>query len=151
MLDIRGSICCDRHFTKEIIRNSNLKMFHLREKIPWKQLFTRWKVWKNKKLSLTKINFVKSTLLSYLVKPLLSRNFCQKCVRENSRNFYTTLWILRNFCITIFWKISVKTTSLVKRLLQNWFHEIILKWYKNFVNSIMCWACRCSENCVNLL
>ena len=29
--------------------------------------------------------------VTYLVKPLLSRNFCQKCVRENSRNFYTVV------------------------------------------------------------
>ena len=30
-----------------------------------------------------------NSLVTYLVKPLLSRNFCQKCVRENSRNFHT--------------------------------------------------------------
>ena len=30
-----------------------------------------------------------NSLLTCLVKPLLSRNFCQKCVRENSRNFHT--------------------------------------------------------------
>ena len=27
-------------------------------------------------------------LVTYLVKPLISRNFCQKCVRKNSRNFH---------------------------------------------------------------
>ena len=65
-------------------------------------------------------------------------------VRENFPFFHTvlcvphTLWILRNFCITTFWKISVKTISLVKSLLYNWFHEIIFKWYKNLVNSTMC-------------
>ena len=48
-----------------------------------------------------------------------------------------TLWILRNFCITTFWKISVKTISLVTNLLYNWFHEIIIKWYKNFANSTL--------------
>ena len=31
-------------------------------------------------------------LVTYLVNPLLSRNFCQKCVRENSLNFCTTVW-----------------------------------------------------------
>ena len=41
-------------------------------------------------------------------------------------------------CITIFWKISVKTTSSVKSLLYNWFHEINFKWYKNFLNSTLC-------------
>ena len=30
-----------------------------------------------------------NSLVTYLVKSLLSRNFCQKCVRENSRNFHT--------------------------------------------------------------
>ena len=48
-----------------------------------------------------------------------------------------TLWILRNFCITTFWKISVKTISLVKNLQCNLFDEIIFKWYKNLVNSIV--------------
>ena len=53
---------------------------------------------------------------------------------------WCTLWSLWNFCITIFWKISVKTTSSVKSLLYNWFHEINFKWYKNFVNSTL-WRC----------
>ena len=43
----------------------------------------------------------------------------------------------------IFWKISVKTTSLVKSLLQNWFHEIILKWYKTLVHYVTP-QCKCS-------
>ena len=30
-----------------------------------------------------------NSLVTYLVKPLFSRNFCQKCVRENFRNFHT--------------------------------------------------------------
>ena len=33
-----------------------------------------------------------NSLVTYLVKPLLSRNFCQKCVRETSRNFHNVLW-----------------------------------------------------------
>ena len=40
-----------------------------------------------------------------------------------------------------FWKISVKTISLVKSLLYNWFHEIIFNWYKNLVNSTVCTLC----------
>ena len=41
------------------------------------------------------IFFVKSTiyLVISLVKPLLSRNFCQKCVRVNFRIFHSTLEI----------------------------------------------------------
>ena len=30
-----------------------------------------------------------NSLVTYLVNPLLSRNICQKCVRENFRNFHT--------------------------------------------------------------
>ena len=40
-----------------------------------------------------------------LVKPLLSRNFCQKCVRENFRNFHTVhseVWKKRKF--TLAWQ-----------------------------------------------
>ena len=46
--------------------------------------------WKNEKFSLTEkkirqINY----LVNSLVKPLLSRNFCEKSVRENFCNFHT--------------------------------------------------------------
>ena len=51
------------------------------------------------------------------------------------RNVQSSHW---TFCITTFWKISVKTISLKKGLLYNWFHEIIFKWYvQNLVNSTM--------------
>ena len=61
------------------------------------------------------------------------------CLKKNKKEIQSrsTLWSLRNFCITIFWKISVKTTSSVKSLLYNWFHEMNFKWYKNFVNSTL--------------
>ena len=49
-------------------------------------------LWKNEKFTLTKKNFVKSTIwLVKPVKPLLSRKFCQKSVRVNFRNFHTAL------------------------------------------------------------
>ena len=50
-------------------------------------------MWKNEKFTLTEKNFVKSTtyLVISLVKPLVSRNFCQKLVRVNFRNFHTVL------------------------------------------------------------
>ena len=42
------------------------------------------------KFSLTKKIFRQiNSLVNYLVKTLLSRNFCQKCMRENFRNFHT--------------------------------------------------------------
>ena len=47
-------------------------------------------VWKNEKFSLTKKIFRQiNSLVIYLVKLLLSRNFCQKCVRLNFRHFNT--------------------------------------------------------------
>jgi len=47
-------------------------------------------VWKNEKFTLIKKNFRQiNSLVISLVKPLLSRNFCQKCVRVNFRNFHT--------------------------------------------------------------
>ena len=44
-----------------------------------------------KVFTLTKINFVKSTIyiVNSLVKPLLSRKFCQKSMRVNFHNFHT--------------------------------------------------------------
>ena len=47
-------------------------------------------VWKNEKFSLTEKIFRQiNSLVTCLVKPLHSRNFWQKCVRENLRNFHT--------------------------------------------------------------
>ena len=43
---------------------------------------------KNEKFNLTEKKFRQIKLVISLVKPLLSRNFCQKCVRVNFRNFY---------------------------------------------------------------
>ena len=54
--------------------------------ITWK----RFTVWKNAKLSLTKKLFREiNSLVTSLVKTVLPRNFSQKCVRENFRNFLT--------------------------------------------------------------
>ena len=47
-------------------------------------------MWKNEKFTLTeKIIRQINYLVISLVKPLLSRKFCQKCVRVNFRNFHT--------------------------------------------------------------
>ena len=47
-------------------------------------------LWKLRKFTLTEKIFRQITyLVISLVKLLLSRNFCQKCVRENSRNCHT--------------------------------------------------------------
>ena len=44
---------------------------------------------------------------------------------------------MRNFCITDFWKNSVKTISLVKSFSVKSISRKILKWYKNFTNSTL--------------
>ena len=89
--------------------------FSTNSKLMWRNIFSvrinlsifHTVVWKHlKNISLTEIIFVKSTL----VKMLLSRNFCQKCLRVNFR-------ILR---------IAVKILSQKLRQINfplNWFHE----------------------------
>ena len=53
-------------------------------------------------------------LVTYLVKrPLLSRNFCQKCVRENSRNFHS---VASKMCHNVIFYDSLNSD-------QNWVHE----------------------------
>ena len=54
-----------------------------------------------------------NSLVTYLVNPLLSRNFYQKCVRENSRTNFHTVHCTVNLTF-IFDKNSVKATSLLK-------------------------------------
>ena len=50
----------------------------------------QYTVWKNENFGLTKKIFLQSnSLVMSLVKPLISRNFCQKCVRLNRSNFHT--------------------------------------------------------------
>ena len=60
------------------------------------------------------INF----LVIYLVKPLLSRNFCQKSVRENLRNFHTVV-ILQKFR---------QINILQKKFTINWFDGKEFAW-----------------------
>ena len=56
-------------------------------------------LWKNEKFTLTKIFFCQiNSLMIYLVNALLSRNFCQKRVKVNFRNFHTVVWKLQRFC-----------------------------------------------------
>ena len=69
---------------------------------------TVYTLWKNEKFSLTKFFFffrLINSLVTYLVNLLLSRNFWQKCMRENSRNFQK---FCRSFWYSIWQKISSK-------------------------------------------
>ena len=58
-------------------------------------------MWKNEKFFLTKKIFRQiNSLVTYLVKLLLSRNFYQNCVRENFRNFHTVQHCARTVIIS---------------------------------------------------
>ena len=61
----------------------------------------KWEIFSHQKI-FRQIN----CLLTYLAKPLLSRNFCQKCVRDNSPNFHIYVYVTN-----LSWK---------------WFHEKLL-------------------------
>ena len=63
-------------------------------------------LWNNEKFSLTKIFFRQiSSLVTSLVETLISRYFCQKCVRVNFRNFRTVcpIFHVKNeyFCLIV--------------------------------------------------
>ena len=99
-------------------------------------------VWKNEKFSLTEKKFRQiNYLVISLVKPLLSRNFFEKVWERISA--ISTLWrdLITHCgiydCITVFWKISVKTTSLVEtftvKLISRNNSQVIQK----FVNSTL--------------
>ena len=52
--------------------------------------------------SLTEKKFRQITyLIISLVKAMLSRNFCEKNVRDNFCNFHSTVWKLTNFCLAL--------------------------------------------------
>ena len=79
----------------------------------------------NEKISLTKKIFrqINSLVTYLLVKMLISRNFCQKSVRENFRNFHTvpyTVWKNTKFSHRIFFR---EISSLVITLLSRNFYQ----------------------------
>ena len=78
------------YFRKSVTFTKFLSKMHESE-------FPTSSVWKNVKFSLTAEKFRQSnSLVTYLVKPLIWRNFCQKSVKENLRNFHSAL-CFRNF------------------------------------------------------
>ena len=77
--------------------------------------YTVWKNEKFEKFTLTdkffrQINYV----VISLVKPLVSRNFCQNYVRVNFCDFHTVRYV-RKFTLNFFGKNSVEVTTLVKK------------------------------------
>ena len=108
---------------------------------------TLW-VWKNEKFCLNERKFraINSLKTFFLVKTLLlSRNFCQKSVREKIRNFHTaavvcTLWKSRNFTATVFTQNFRQINVLLKNFSIKWFDEKILRGMaENF--PLNRWAC----------
>ena len=100
-------------------------------------------MWKNEKFSLTNKIFRQiNSLVTYSVKQLFSRNFWQKCVRKNFRNFHTLWWdtawkstVLETqngnheiFLPRFFCKNSVKVTVLLVNYILNWFDEKKFAW-----------------------
>ena len=112
---------------------------------------TLWKIqnymystlWKLQKFILTKkfrqINF----LVISLVIMLFSRNFWQKWVRVNFRNFHTTLWKLRNFTATVFSQKFRQINVLLKKL----FYKLI--WRKKIAwrSEFLVFSTLCSTQC----
>ena len=81
------------------------------------------------------INF----LVTYLVKPLLSRNFSQKSVRENFRNFHTVAVLPKSKCVfsnCYKYQICVKSSlsSFTKIFLM--YFSVISNWNKHLKNNI---------------
>ena len=72
----------------------------------WISRFSTHTLWKLRNFTLTEKKIRQITyLVISLVKLLISRNFCQKCVIVNSRNFHTTVWKFRKFgLIAIFFR-----------------------------------------------
>ena len=65
-----------------------------------------------------------NSLVTYLVKPMLSRNFYQKRVRENNRNFHnvmyhSTVWEMQKFSLTLFSQKFRESNCLTKKLLNS--------------------------------
>ena len=85
-------------------------------------------------------------LVSYLVKPLLSRNFCQKCVRENSRNFHTVSLKQKTFIWD--WTLRIFLTPKFFTWNQFWrgdnlknchFHHLLQLWILIFADFCIVW------------
>ena len=75
-------------------------------------------VWKYEKFALTE-NFFRQInyLVISLVKPLLSRNFCQKCVRVNFRNYPTVPHCCGNRnSLTHFWQEFRESNGFTKEI-----------------------------------
>ena len=88
-------------------------------------------LWKNQKFTLTEKIFRQiNYLVISLANALVSRNFCQKCVRDNFCNFHTVLsTILKNEKLSLIEKIfrQIKSLNIIKYIASCYFHEMFVK------------------------
>ena len=86
-------------------------------------------VWKNRTFTVTQKNFRQiNSLVFSLVKTLLSRNFCQKCVRVNFCNFHTVHWSTIQFIII---------TPILKNFRETKLQYIILWYFTEVLQNIV--------------
>ena len=98
----------------------------------------KWKIWYH----------WKNISSNQLISTLLPRNFSQKCVRENSHNFHTTVWKNEKFGITkkIFRQINSLVISLVKTLLSRNFWPKIVRLNRCHFHTVHTVRCVFSPN-----
>ena len=96
-----------------------------------RKILSHWKVFSSNQLLLFS-NF-------YSIKPLLSRNFCEKSERENFCNFHIVLYPhcrnYRNLLSHFFGKNFVKATHLLK----SWFDGKTLMRVFSFFHTVLCY------------
>ena len=92
----------------------------------------KWKISPHRKRKFRQINY----LLISLVRPSLSRNFCQQSVRVNFRR--VTMWKLRKFTFTLFWQKCRENNAFTKWITK----ELIWRKIFFFHFSTLCvWHC----------
>ena len=104
-------------------------------------------LWKNEKFTLTKIFFRQiNSLVIYLVNALVSRNFCQKSVRVNFRNFYSVPSFNSFFFVKSIWR----RVSLLWNLISlNFCDKITCRFAELFMNSFYWFLILLSEKPLN--
>ena len=95
-------------------------------------------MWKNEKFSLTIEIFrqINSSLVIHLIKQSISRNFCQKCMRENFRNFHSVtseLFVFPHVKFSLTEMFFREISSLAKTLLsRNFCQKLVRVNFSNF-------------------
>jgi len=104
------------------------KKFKLKKNLIFTEIFflDHSAVWKNAKFSHRIFFRENSSLVISIVKTLVSRYFCQKCVRVNFRNFHTVELKLRKSSLSLFWQKFHESNVPLKKLLKSWFDELLL-------------------------